>query len=80
MSSIERIKTLLMLEGVSRAELAKKSGIKKDRWETILKGRGRISLDEIEALERLWPEYGYWIAYGKELTECGQISPIRKKL
>ncbi len=34
---------------------------------------------ETEALAKLWPEYGYWLATGEELPEAGQISPMTKR-
>lgn len=80
MDTVERVKMLLKIEGMSRAGLAEKSGIDKNRWDTVLKRRGRLSDVELQALEAIWPAYGYWIAYGKELLDVGQVSPARKWL
>lgn len=41
--------------------------------------RGKIKSDEIEAVGKAWPEYRIWVAYGDELPEAGQISPMTKK-
>tara|TARA_R110000868_G_scaffold34671_1_gene125007 strand:- start:2040 stop:2315 length:276 start_codon:yes stop_codon:yes gene_type:complete len=79
MSVLERLKTILNLENVSRRELAERTGIKESRWITVIAERGRITGDEIEALVVVWPEYAYWLATGLELPEAGQISPLTKK-
>ncbi|MFL0807207.1 MAG: hypothetical protein K6L60_07965 [Oceanobacter sp.] len=79
MSVLERLKTILDLEKVSKRELSERTNIKESRWITVLAKRGRISGDEIEALAVVWPEYAYWLTTGLELPEAGQISPLTKK-
>lgn len=80
MDDIERIKMLIMLETKTNKVFCEETGIDESRLKNIFSGRAKIRIDEIKKMEVRWPEYGYWIAYGKELTACGQISPIRKKL
>ena len=79
MSVLERLKTILDLEKVSKRELSERTNIKESRWITVLAKRGRISGDEIEALVEVWPEYAYWLTTGLELPNAGQISPLTKK-
>lgn len=78
-NAVIRIKTLCETENLSREQLAEKTGIKYSRWHNLMNDRGKIKSDEIEALGKAWPEYRIWIAYGDELPEAGQISPMTKK-
>ncbi len=41
--------------------------------------RARLSMNEVEALIDVWPDYAYWLVTGKELPESGQVSPLTKK-
>ena len=77
--AVIRIKALCETENLSREQLAEKTGIKYSRWHNLMNDRGKIKSDEIEALGKAWPEYRIWIAYGDELPEAGQISPMTKK-
>lgn len=77
--AVIRIKTLCETESLSREQLAEKTGIKYSRWHNLMNDRGKIKSDEIEAVGKAWPEYRIWIAYGEELPEAGQISPMTKK-
>tara|TARA_R110000850_G_scaffold97031_2_gene202715 strand:+ start:906 stop:1184 length:279 start_codon:yes stop_codon:yes gene_type:complete len=77
--AVIRIKALCETEKLSREQLAEKTGIKYSRWHNLMNDRGKIKSEEIEALGKAWPEYRIWIAYGDELPEAGQISPMTKK-
>ena len=35
----------------------------------------RMSTEEMEVLQKLFPEYALWLISGKIAPECGQISP-----
>ena len=78
MDALERIEILLKLENVTREEVADKTGIGYNRWSTVMNKRGRLSIDELEALSKIFPEYEIWIHTGKEFPEINQISPITK--
>ena len=76
MNSIkERIKFLVAAEGIGPADLARKTGIKRDRWANVLYHPTKPNGDDIEALVTIWPEYAYWLTTGNVLPEAGQISP-----
>ncbi|UTF61286.1 helix-turn-helix transcriptional regulator [Gilvimarinus sp. DA14] len=74
-----RIKSLCELEGLSREELADKTGMKYSRWHNLMNDRGKIKSEEIELVGKAWPEYRLWVAFGDEMPEAGQISPGTKK-
>lgn len=79
MDVIERIKMLERAEGLSREELAIKAGIKYTRLRNAVGGQVKLRHEELEAIGNAFPEYAYWLAYGKELPEAGQISPMTKE-
>lgn len=76
---ILRIKSICEMEEISREELATKTGITYSRWHNLMNDRGKIKSEEIEATGKAWPEYKLWVAYGEEIPEAGQISPMTKK-
>mgnify|MGYP000022800954 CR=1 FL=1 len=71
----ERFNTLLDYEGLTNPVLERKTGIKKTIWGNIRNGKSRINEDHIEAINKLWPEYAYWLSTGKTYAEKGDISP-----
>lgn len=78
MDEIERIKLLIDSEGLTREKFARLIDMPYSRLLNVFSGRAKPRFEDMAAIEREWPEYGYWIAYGKELPEAGQISPMTK--
>ncbi|MAD46504.1 MAG: hypothetical protein CMI02_03080 [Oceanospirillaceae bacterium] len=76
---LDRFLLLLEVEGVKLPWLEERTGIKRKRWATVKAGSVEMRAAETEALAKLWPEYGYWLATGEELPEAGQISPMTKR-
>jgi len=62
-------------KGVGQTELARLTGIPKERWTSIRSRKVRASTEELEACIKLWPEFAYWLATGQTIPEVGQISP-----
>lgn len=79
MDVIERINKLTEYERVSRDKLALLTGIGSSRWQNVLQRKAKLRHEEIEAIGNAWPEYRVWIAYGDEIPEAGQISPMTKE-
>lgn len=79
MNITERINVIIQEEGANRPFLEKQTGIKAKRWTNVQSGQAKAYAEEIEAIAKLWPEYAYWLATGKELPEAGQISPLTKR-
>jgi len=75
---VNRFKILIQIEDVKLPWLEKQSGIGKKRWANVKSGHLEMRAAEVEALAQIWPEYAYWVATGKELPSCGQISPLTK--
>jgi len=75
---IDRFIILARVENVKMPWLEKQTGIIQKRWNNVKAENSHMRAVEVEALIKVWPEYAYWIATGKELPECGQISPLTK--
>lgn len=78
MDILERIEIIQKSKGLNREDMAIETGIKFSRLNNIFSGRAKIRHEEIEAIGKKYKEYGYWLAYGEEIPEAGQISPMTK--
>jgi hypothetical protein len=74
-----RLKLLMELEALKTPYLEQQTGIAKRRWQTVKDSAAEMRVAEIQALEKLFPEYAYWLATGKEIPEAGQVSPLTKR-
>lgn len=79
MNVLERLKEIERKEGLSREDLATKTGIKYTRLRNAIGGQVKLRHEEIEAIGKAFPEYRLWLAYGEEIPEAGQISPMTKE-
>jgi transcriptional regulator with XRE-family HTH domain len=75
---IKRVKEICEAEGLNREELAARTGMTYSRWHNLMNGRGTIKSGEIKATGLAFKEYAYWLAYGEEMPEAGQVSPMTK--
>lgn len=74
MSSIEdRAKQLISKAGFDR--LIRESDIGHARWKSVRYRSIRISTNELEVLQKLFPHYALWLISGKIAPEVGQTSP-----
>lgn len=71
----ERLKCLIKIYNFSPQELEKRTGLKAHIWGNLLTSKQRVNEDHIEAIEKIWPQYIYWIITGKTLKDAGQTSP-----
>lgn len=70
-----RFKNLRNHLGMTVDDFSLKTGIKSGQISSIENNRQKLYGWHIEAISEKFPEYGYWLATGKVLPECGQISP-----
>ena len=75
-----RLREIYQDSGWSVPHIAKISGIQQPRWKAALYGPARINSDILEAVDKLWPQYIYWLVTGRTLPEVGQISPEDERL
>lgn len=78
MDAVDRIKAIIEQEALTKDSLTIKTGISYTRWNTVINRRGKVRLEEIEALGKAFPEYRFWLAFGEENKLAGQISPMTK--
>lgn len=78
MDVLERIKAIEKQEKIGREDLALKAGIKYTRLRNAVGGQVKLRHEEIIAIANVFPEYAHWLAFGKELPDAGQISPMTK--
>jgi hypothetical protein len=76
----ERLQELLFATKSTAKYLESQTGIDRDRWNNARRKppTSKIRAEEIEAITKLFPEYAYWLATGKEIPEAGQVSPETK--
>ena len=74
MESIQgRARTLIDKAGFD--QLIKTSEIKFSRWHSVRYKKVRMSTEELEVLQRIFPAYQLWLISGKTAPEAGQTSP-----
>ena len=76
----ERIRILRESLNLGRQPFCEKLGIKRQDLQNIELKRQRAPSWIIEKVNEIWPEYGYWLATGKEIPEAGLISPMTKTI
>ncbi len=74
MESIQqRARSLIDKAGMDR--LVKESEIGYSRWQSVRYKNIRMSTEELEVLQGMFPEYQLWLISGSIAPEVGQISP-----
>lgn len=68
-------RALKLLEMTSLKDLAAVNSKEYVRWQTIRRGKARITAEEIEQLGKLYPSYRWWLMTGEVMPDKGQTSP-----
>lgn len=68
-------RVLQLLDRTSLKELAEVNSKEYVRWQSVKRGRARISTEEIEQLAKLYPNYQWWIITGEVMPDKDQTSP-----
>lgn len=76
----KRIQLILDAEQLGPADMAKRTGMSRDRWANMLYKTTRVGDDHIDAIVKMWPQYAYWLITGGTLPQAGQISPELEKI
>ena len=79
MDAVDRVKILESIEGLTRAELADMTGLKKTKWDNYLQRKQRLYHEDLELLADNFPEYRNWLLTGLEMPGEGHISPMTKE-
>jgi hypothetical protein len=75
---VYRFLELVELEGIKFPWLEEQTQIEAARWRRI-KARKVMRTSELEAVQKVYPEYEIWLSTGIEIPESGHISPMTKK-
>jgi len=71
-----RIKQLREALKITRDDFCLKLGFKSSQIGNIENNKQQTPAWILEKIAEEYPEYGYWLATGKEIPEVGQISPM----
>ena len=55
--------------------LVRQGAIGYSRWQSVRYKDIRMSTEEIEVLQAVFPQYRLWLISGEVIPECGQTSP-----
>lgn len=75
----DRIKKIIEYMDLSLQELEAQTGITAYKWGNLLTGKQRVNEDHITALDKIAPQFTYWITTGKTLPAAGQTSPDEER-
>lgn len=74
MESIQsRARTLIDKAGLDR--LVRQGEISHSRWQSVRYKDIRMSTEELEVLQAVFPQYRLWLISGEVMPESGQTSP-----
>lgn len=74
MESIQsRARILIDKAGIDR--LVRHGEISHSRWQSVRYKEIRMSTEELEVLQALFPQYRLWLISGEIMPEAGQVSP-----
>jgi hypothetical protein len=68
-------RVLKLLAATSLKDLAEVNSKEYVRWQSIKRGKARISAEEIEQLGKVYPNYRWWLLTGEVMPDKGQTSP-----
>lgn len=69
----ERARTLIKKAGVD--SIARESEITHSRWLSVTYKKVRMSTEELDVIQRVFPNYRLWLISGEIAPEIGQTSP-----
>ena len=79
LTQTDRLRLIWEEEDIKVPWLTERSRSSSSRWKNVRNGTVELRGTEVEDIGRLFPEYKLWLAYGEELPEAGQISPMTKR-
>ena len=71
----ERLIEFFNVSGVTSKDMEKLTGIDREKWNAVRAKRRRVNEDDIEAFNKAFPQFTYWLTTGKTIPEAGQVSP-----
>lgn len=77
-SIIDRFLLTVEVEGIKMPWLEGTVGISAARWHDIKK-RKVMRTSELDAFNKVFPEYSVWLSTGSEIPQEGHVSPLTKR-
>lgn len=65
----------LLIDKIGFDRLVREGTIGYSRWQSVRYKDIRMSTEEIEVLQAIFPAYRLWLISGEIMPECGQTSP-----
>lgn len=75
----DRVIELFDSLGLTSRKMEELTGIDRYKWGNVRGRKQKVNEDYLEALNKTFPQYSYWIMTGKTIPEAGQISPEIEK-
>jgi len=76
--AVDRYRLFIKIEAIDIKVLSKQIDVPYTILTNANTRAKSIDPDVLAKIAEIYPEYGYWLAIGKELPESGQISPLTK--
>lgn len=76
----DRFIILWNMKSLSAKELERLTNIDREKWYSLRNSRRRMNEEDISALNKIYPQYAYWLSTGQILPEVGQVSPDYEEL
>lgn len=75
---IDRFLLILEAEDIKMPWLESQTEISAGRWHDVKK-RKVMRTSELDAFNKIFPEYKVWLSTGLEIPEAGHVSPMTKR-
>ena len=76
-----RLIEIIKYSGMKQTAIAEKSGIPYSRWRSVLHNdKTRVNEDIITAIDKLFPQFTYYLVTGNTLPDSGQTSPAEEEV
>lgn len=79
MDEIDRLDLLFKFTDRSKKSVLEEAGVSYARFADVQRRKVALRASELTAIASCFPEYQYWLVFGEELPEAGQISPMTKE-
>lgn len=68
-------RALLLINHAGLKALEKDGTLGYNRWQNVRHGKAKIRAEELDVLQRVFPQYRLWLISGEIAPEIGQTSP-----
>lgn len=76
MDEVDRLSLLFKFTGRSKKSVLEEAGVDYARFADVQRRKVALRAGELTAIAACFPAYKYWLVFGEELPEAGQVSPL----